>query len=69
MRAEEFYATAENGVIQVPEEYKNKKRFRVLVVEDLRFKREKTAAGNKSDLLLPPTMNTKGWKFDRGAGH
>ena len=65
MRANEFYATAENGIIRIPEKYKNKTSFKVLVIDDFRFNREKTSTKSKSDLLLPPTMKTQGWKFNR----
>ena len=69
MWADEFYATAENGLIRIPEQYKNKKSFKVLVLEDFRFDREEANARSKSDLLLPPTMDTKDWKFTREAAN
>ncbi|MCL2496325.1 MAG: hypothetical protein FWF04_02785 [Clostridiales bacterium] len=65
MRADEFYATAEDGIIRIPEKYKNKKSFKVMVLEDFRLNREEANDKRKSDLLLPPTMDTKGWKFNR----
>jgi len=67
MQIDEFYATAENGIIRIPEAYKNKKRFKVLVVKDIRFQQKVANVKRKSDLLLPPTMSTKGWKFHREA--
>ena len=66
MQMDEFYAIAENGIIQIPEEFRNKKRFKVMVMKDLQ---EETLVKRKSDLLLPPTMNTKEWKFSREAAN
>ena len=36
MQAYEFYTTAENGIIRIPEKYKNKigSKFKVIILED-----------------------------------
>ena len=69
MQAYEFYAKTENGVIKIPDEYKNRfsSEVKVIILEDKRWKidKEEIRARRKSDLLLAPSMSTKGWKFDR----
>ena len=69
MQAYEFYATPENGAIKIPEKYRNKivSGVKVILLEEKSFGagRGKTKAARKSDLLLSPSMNTKGWKFSR----
>ena len=60
MQAYEFYATAENGFIKIPDEYKKKigKKIKVTIVNE-----------EKSDIdwntLFPPTIDTTIWKFNR----
>jgi len=67
MQAYEFLAKPVNGAIPIPEEYKKKitTNVKVIVLETKlnRFQLRKTNKGFKSDLLLPPTLDTKGWKF------
>ncbi len=69
MQAYEFYAMPENGIIQIPEEYRNRitTGVKVILLEDTpwKFGKGEAKGQNKSDLLLPPTMSTKGWKFSR----
>ena len=69
MQAYEFYAKPENGVIPIPAQYKNQIKDTVMVIvlekKPLQFTREEAIARKKSDLLLPPTLDTRGWKFDR----
>ena len=69
MEAFEFYAKPENGFIKIPELYKNKFVTEVRVIllyeKPYRLNGEKDKARRKSDLLLPPTLDTKGWKFSR----
>ena len=69
MQAFEFYATPENGVIRIPEIYKDKITAGVKVIvlkkNPWTFNRDEPGARHKSDLLLAPTMSTKGWRFDR----
>jgi len=69
MQAYEFYATPENGVITIPEQYKDRLSADVKVIlleyKPFKFDREEINARRTSDLLLPPTLDTKGWKFDR----
>ena len=69
MQAYEFYAVPENGVIQIPEQYKNRitTEVKVIILEkkSQELDGDKINTKKKSDLLLPPTMNTKDWKFNR----
>ena len=69
MRAYEFYATPENGAIKIPEQYRNRVTSGVKVIlileKPFRYSRKKADTRRKSDLLLSPTTNTKGWKFSR----
>jgi len=59
MQAYEFYTTAENGIIRIPDEYKNKikSKIKVIVVEE--------KSESIRDILLPPTLDTRGFAFDR----
>ena len=69
MEAYQFYATPENGVIRIPDEYMNKitDTVKVIVLEERQKKAGNESTDNrvKSDMLLPPAMSTKGWKFNR----
>jgi hypothetical protein len=69
MQAYEFYATPENGIIKIPEQYKNRitSGVKVILLEQKPndYYKEEANAYPKSNLLLPPTMNTKGWRFSR----
>ena len=67
MQAYEFYATPENGVIKIPERYRNKIKadVKVILLEEVSEQNDSKSVRQKSDLLLPPTMKTKGWKFNR----
>ena len=69
MQAYEFYAKPENGTITIPEEYRNLITNDVTVIildkKSWKFNREEASARRKTDLLLPPTLDTRGWKFDR----
>ena len=59
MQAYEFYAKPENGVIRIPDEYKDKigKRIKVII--------EEVPPTSINDMLLPPTLDTRDWKFDK----
>jgi hypothetical protein len=69
MQAYEFYATPENGTIKIPEQYRDiiTSGVKVILLEQKPFRRggDMTKGQNKSDLLLSPTLSTKGWKFNR----
>ena len=69
MNAYEFYAVPENGAILIPEPLKGRitSGVKVILLEDKpwKFSREDANARHKSDLLLPPTMKTAGWRFNR----
>lgn len=69
MEAYEFYATPENGTITIPEMYRNriKAGVKVIVLEQSSRSSDSLDAlpKRKSDMLLPPTAKTKGWKFNR----
>ena len=60
MQAYEFYAVPENGVITIPEQYRNKIKTGVKVVLF-----EETNSGKRTDLLSPISIDTRGWKFDK----
>lgn len=59
MQSYEFYTTVKDGVIVIPKEYKDKigKKIKVTLVEE-----ENVSVRDK---LLPPTLDTRGWKFDK----
>jgi hypothetical protein len=68
MQAYEFYATPKDGVIQIPEQYMNSitKGVKVILLEQqLAVSHKEVGKRSKSDLLLPPTARTKGWRFNR----
>ena len=69
MQAYEFYAKPKDGVIPIPEQYINQITDNILVIvlekELLAFNHEETNTRKKTDLLSPPSLKTKGWKFNR----
>ena len=69
MQAYEFYAKPKNGAIPIPEQYINIITDDVLVIilekKPWKFNREEINNRKKTDLLPPPTMKTKGFKFSR----
>jgi hypothetical protein len=67
MQAYEFNAILENGFIPVPEPYRSKinKNVRVIILERWPSQNEKGVTAKKSDLLLPPSLDTRGWKFNK----
>ena len=69
MQAYEFYAIPEKGVINIPEQYINKitTGVKVILLTKIPSVNDKINDFNlkKSDMLLAPTMNTEGWKFNR----
>jgi hypothetical protein len=67
MQAYEFYATPENGTITIPERYKSRitTGVKVIILDEKSYKPDKVNVRHKSDLLLPPSIDTKGWKFSR----
>jgi len=69
MQAYEFFAKPENGMIHIPEQYRDKitSDVKVIVLEEKRYQyhRKDANAIRKSDLLLPPTLDTSKWRFIR----
>jgi hypothetical protein len=68
MHAYEFIAKPENGVIPIPEHYKSliTDDVMVIVLPGLSWNNSGVAnVRKKTDLLPPPTMKTKGFKFNR----
>ena len=69
MQAYEFYTKPKNGVIPIPEQYKNKIVGNIMVIvlekENHSIVRKEVNNQKKTDLLSPPTLDTRGWKFDR----
>ena len=63
----EFYTTAENGFIRIPDDYENEagEKIKVILIKEKFNNKKEATVKSKSDLLLPPTMSTKGWKFNR----
>ena len=69
MQAYEFYTKAKDGVIPIPEQYKNQITENILVIvlekKPVILNHAKDSARKKTDLLSLPSLNTKGWKFSR----
>lgn len=69
MQTYEFFAIPENGVIFLPENLKDRitSTVKVFVMEVTTEKADddKNNSPPKSSLILPPTLDTRGWKFDR----
>ena len=69
MQAYEFYATPENGVIKIPEQFSKRivSGVKVILLEDnsLKFNKEEVHARKRTDLLSPISIDTRGWKFDK----
>ena len=66
MFAYEFKAVPENGMIQIPEEYRKMitAEVTVIVLEKPR-KINREGVVNKTDLLPPPSLDTRDFKFNR----
>ena len=64
-----FFAIPKNGIITIPEQYKNKvsKKIKVILLDKNTKKPKKSfnAVQNKSNLLIPPSLDTINWKFNR----
>jgi len=73
MEAYEFFATPENGVITIPEQYRRSITSGVKVILLAQKPggegRRRVKPTRKSDMLLAPTITTNGWKFDREAAN
>ena len=68
MQAYEFLAKPENGTITIPNELRHiiTTNVKVIILEITQNKEPgANATTRKSDLVLPPTIDTHGWKFDR----
>jgi len=69
MRAYEFYTTPKDGVIPIPEQLRARitSSIKVIILEELYDmpSYEDVNVRRKSDLLLPPTLDTSEWKFSR----
>ena len=68
MQAYEFLAKPKNGTIAIPNELRHMitSTVKVIVLEMARNNDNKVSATTrKSNLILPPTLDTLGWKFDR----
>ena len=65
MQAYEFYTKPENGVILIPEQYRHQISSNVMVIILDKTPRKVTSMKRKTDLLSPPVLKTKGWKFNR----
>jgi len=69
MQAYEFYAKPKDGMIRIPEQYKNLITDNILVIvlekPPTTLSREEVSVREKTDLLSAPSLKTKGWKFNR----
>jgi len=69
MQTYEFYAKPKNGAIPIPDQYKNQITDNIFVIvlekKPLKPNHEETGTRKKTDLLSPPSLSTKGWKFNR----
>jgi len=67
MRTLEFETTMENGAIVIPEHLANEKPSHIKVVYhyDPHSNKKEKQPSKKSDMILPPFIDTKGWKFCR----
>ena len=73
MEAYEFFATPENGIITIPEQYRRSITSGVKVIllaqKPNSDSRRRAKPIRKSDMLLAPTITTNGWKFSREAAN
>lgn len=73
MEAYEFFATPENGVITIPEQYRRRITSGVKVIllaqKPNSDGQRRAKPAHKSDMLLIPTLTTNGWKFNREAAN
>jgi len=70
MQAYEFLTKPTNGVITIPEELRRKITSNIkVIILDLNPNNpgidDINATVRKSDMILPPTLDTRDWKFDR----
>lgn len=69
MQRYEFYAEPKNGMIPIPERYRERITNSVMVIVlekkhvNLNFNELNTR--KKTDFLSPPSLKTRGWKFNR----
>jgi hypothetical protein len=69
MQAFEFYATPVNGFIPIPERYRSKikKDIKVIILDNWvdEYNSDDASIRRKTDLLLPPSLDTQGWRFNK----
>ena len=68
MQTYEFYTTPKNGIIKIPEQYKDKIKSSVkVIVHENIYPNPDNASGlfKRTDLLSPISIDTKGWTFDK----
>ena len=71
MQAYEFFAKPQDGIIRIPEEYRSRitTNVKVIILESVPHHysstQEEFTDSQKSDMLLPPTLDTTNWKFSR----
>ena len=68
MQAYEFSARLDNGVIYVPEKYKNKIKSEVKVIlleKKVSNTKKAISPAKRTDLLSPISIDTRGWKFNK----
>ncbi|MDR1704351.1 MAG: hypothetical protein LBS19_06660 [Clostridiales bacterium] len=69
MKTYEFYAKPVNGIIEIPEDYREDivDNVKVIIIgtETEQKDRQEASKRRKTASLTPPTLKTKGWKFNR----
>jgi hypothetical protein len=69
MQAYEFFARPENGSISIPERFRDKIKqdIKVIILDEWSEKHEvkDSPLKRKTDLLLSPSLDTQGWKFNK----
>jgi len=69
MQAYEFYTKPKDGMIHIPEELKTQITDNILVIvlekNPVVHNQDGANARKKTDLLSPPSLKTKGWRFNR----
>ena len=66
-QAYEFYAVPENGVITLPDKYRNKikSRVKIIVLDTGEGLSEQAKPIRRTDMLTPLSIDTRNWKFDK----
>ena len=72
MQAVEFEANIENGIVRIPEEYRDlqeKKEVRFVVIYNNHNEEHKNTIEKKKKKMSAISIDTVGFKFDRNEAH